>query len=131
MEIVKPLESFPASTAIDADIRRQLERGKSVHPWDVQETLEELHRRKYFPKASKKEDDRSIERWPQVLRAVIEGGAELALSSFGAVLFYLQRSLIDFEVLSSKYSVVAECEDSSVCRSMLLTICNVFAQWGR
>jgi hypothetical protein len=31
---------------------------------------------------------------PDVLRACIEGGASLALSSFGASLFYLQRSLI-------------------------------------
>ena len=127
MEIIQPLECFPKSTAIDANIRRQLERGKNVHPWNVQETLEEIHRRKYFPRASKQKDDRSIDRWPQVLQAVVEGGAELALSSFGAVLYYLQRNLIDFEILSSKFSF-------RLCRQggfLVLTI-NILdvLQWG-
>ena len=94
-------ETFPKSTAIDATIRQKMERSTSrVHPWDVDETLQELHRRQYYPRASKKQNDTSITRWPHVLRAVVEGGANLALSSFGAVLFYLQRNLIDQELLS-------------------------------
>lgn len=35
-----------------------------------------------------------------MLRAAVEGKADLALSSFGAVLFYLQRNLISEEILS-------------------------------
>jgi DNA mismatch repair protein MSH6 len=42
----------------------------------------------------------NVKRWPNVLRAAVEGKAELALSSLGAVLFYLQRNLIDSELLS-------------------------------
>lgn len=72
-----------------------------VHPWDVQETLQELHGRKYYPRASKLQAEKfSVERWPKVLRAAVEGKAELALSSFGAALFYLQRNLISEEILS-------------------------------
>lgn len=71
-----------------------------MHPWDVQETLTELHRRKYFPRASKQNEEQSVARWPKVLKAVVEGNADLALASFGAVLFYLQRHLIDAELLS-------------------------------
>lgn len=102
METVLQEESFPKSTAISLDVRRQLERPTSkVHPWDVSETLAELHRRRYYPQASKKDDGSvSVGRWPKVLRAAVEGGAELALSSLGAALFYLQRNLIDGEILS-------------------------------
>lgn len=101
-----PTESFPKSTAIDAKVRHQLERGTAgkssrVQPWDVEETLNEIHRRKYYPRASKQDADRfSVKRWPKVLRAAVDGKAELALSSFGAALFYLQRNLIDAELLS-------------------------------
>lgn len=75
-----------------------------MHPWDVTETLYELHRRGYFPRASKLQpesgDEINVKRWPKVLRAAVEGNADLALSSFGAALFYLQRNLIDAELLS-------------------------------
>jgi DNA mismatch repair protein MSH6 len=104
LETIQPSESFPQSTAIDPYIRKQLARAETVHPWDVAETLTELHRRQYFPRASKllykTEDLRSVNRWPKVLRAAVEGKADLALSSFGAALFYLQRNLIDAELLS-------------------------------
>jgi hypothetical protein len=71
-----------------------------VHPWDVPETLQEVHRRKYYPRASKLQSDTfSVSRWPQVLRAAVDGKADLALSSFGAALFCLQRNLIDAELL--------------------------------
>lgn len=108
VEIIQPIESFPKSTAIDVNIRQQMDRGSAngrintVHPWDVEETIAELHRRKYYPAASKHRnaDPFSISRWPSVLRAAVEGRAELALSSLGATLYYLQRNLIDAEILS-------------------------------
>jgi len=98
------------SFAVDDNIRKQLERGTNgrsnkdpsqVHPWNVEETLEELHRRNYYPRASKHQADKqSVTRWPDVLRAAVEGNASLALSSFGAALYYLQRNLISDELLS-------------------------------
>lgn len=72
-----------------------------IKPWDVDETLDELHRKAYFPRASRQnEGNKSTTRWPKVLHAVVEGGAGLAVSSFGAVVFHLQRNLIDQEILS-------------------------------
>ena len=103
IEVVRSVESFPRSTALDQEIRKQLERSGNVQPWHVEQALEEVHRRGYFPKASKQQESRSINRWPNVLKVAVEGNAELALSSFGAALFYLQRSLIDAEILSSKF----------------------------
>ena len=101
MEQIKENEIFPKSTAVDPTIRKKLERGTSVHPWDPEETVSEMHRRSYFPRASKKvSDGNSHLRWPPVLKACIDGGAMLALSSLGAALFYLQRSLIDEEILT-------------------------------
>lgn len=101
MDIIQQTETFPKSTAIDVTVRRKMERKRStVKPWDVKETLKELHRRSYFPRASRQQGSDSIGRWPKVLKAVIEGQAELAMASFGAVLFYLQRNLIDHEILS-------------------------------
>jgi len=103
IERVNDTEMFPKSTAVDPAIRKQMERRSShVKPWDVDETLQELHRRGYYPRSSRKADSSGdkISRWPEVLRACVNGGATLALSSFGAVLFYLQRSLIDGEILS-------------------------------
>jgi DNA mismatch repair protein MSH6 len=94
--------SFPKSTALNPDIRRKLERQTTyINPWDVQETLDEVHRKAYFPRASRKDtESKNITRWPKILQAVIEGEADLALSSFGAVLYHLQRNLIDREILS-------------------------------
>jgi len=102
VEVIRSEESFPKSTAIDPAVRRQLERpSNAVHPWDVTETLHEIHRRRYYPQASKKQDNAlSVSRWPAILRAAVEGEAQLAISSFGAALFYLQRNLIDRELLS-------------------------------
>ena len=102
VEIIRTTENAPRSTALDPKIRQQLERSqKRASPWDTEETLDELHCKQYYPKASKKDpNDRSVSRWPPVLKAVVEGGANLALSSFGAVLYYLQRNLIDAELLS-------------------------------
>lgn len=102
VEEIQMDETFPQSTAVDATIRRKLHRNNGrVKPWDAEETLNELHKRGYFPKGSKKQQDSaSVSRWPSVLRSVVEGNAELALSSFGAALFYLQRSLIDAEILT-------------------------------
>ena len=107
VEKVNSIETFPKSTAVDASVRSKMERPKTeVQPWDNEETLQELHRRGYFPRASRKKTDvdsnprNGISRWPDILRACIEGGAELAISSLGAALFYLQRNLIDQEILS-------------------------------
>ena len=73
-----------------------------IHPWDVKETLDELHCWGYYPQSSrmKKGGDSLVSRWPKVLPAVVEGEADLALSIFGAALFYLQRNLIDKEILT-------------------------------
>jgi DNA mismatch repair protein MSH6 len=94
--------SFPKSSALKPDTCRKMERKSTyVKPWDTEETLDELHRRAYFPRASRQESgSKSTSRWPKVLNAVVEGKANLALSSFGAVLFHLQRNLIDQEILS-------------------------------
>lgn len=104
VETIRTEECFPKSTALDKNVRDQLQRGErsgKVHPWEVEETLKELHRSKYYPRASRQQEDQSsVSRWPQVLRAAVEGKAELALSSFGAALFYLQRNLIAGEILS-------------------------------
>lgn len=98
-EVVRTEESFPKSTALEAKHRQQLQRPSPiVHPWKVEETLEELHRRSYYPRASK--TAQSVERWPSILRALVEGQAHLALASFGASLYFLQRHLIDHEILS-------------------------------
>jgi DNA mismatch repair protein MSH6 len=101
LERIQATESFPKSTAVDMDVRRKIERkSPTVHPWDVKETLEEVHRRGYYPRASRQQQDTfSTSRWPKVLHAAVEGNADLALSSFGAVLFYLQRNLIDQDIL--------------------------------
>jgi DNA mismatch repair protein MSH6 len=101
VEKINVLENFPNSTAVDLDIRKTLQRRTAaVKPWDVDETIAELHRRGYYPRGSRKENIATTSRWPSVLRAAVEGRANLAVSSFGAALFYLQRSLIDEEILS-------------------------------
>lgn len=100
LEVVQEKENYPRSTALNPEHRRQLERSSTVRPWNVEETLAELHRRQYYPKASKKDTSKSTSRWPLVLQALVEGEARLCLASFGAALFYLQRHLIDQEILS-------------------------------
>eukprot|EP00586_Coscinodiscus_wailesii_P008924 CAMPEP_0172523302 /NCGR_PEP_ID=MMETSP1066-20121228/293589_1 /TAXON_ID=671091 /ORGANISM="Coscinodiscus wailesii, Strain CCMP2513" /LENGTH=1339 /DNA_ID=CAMNT_0013306373 /DNA_START=56 /DNA_END=4076 /DNA_ORIENTATION=- len=98
LETVSNVERYPPSTAVDPSVRKILERPSPVHPWDSEETVSELHRCAYFPKSGK--TTKGIKRWPEVLRACIDGGANLAMSAFGAGLFYLQRSLIANEILS-------------------------------
>lgn len=101
VETINSAEAYPKSTALDPNHRRELQRKTShVNPWDVQETMDELHRRGYYPKGSRMAENASTSRWPKVLQAVVEGQADLCLSSFGAALFYLQRNLIDREILS-------------------------------
>ncbi|KAL7558432.1 hypothetical protein ACA910_015774 [Epithemia clementina (nom. ined.)] len=103
MEVIQEKESFPKSTALDSRIRQALTRPSPVQPWNVHETLQELDRRQkyYFVPGKGKEDTIN---WPTVLsRAVHKPEANgLALSSFGAALFYLQRNLIDAEILSMR-----------------------------
>lgn len=100
IECIHPKERFPKSTAVDDHVRRMLDRSNAdIKPWDVNEALGELHRRGYYPRSSRNAGVASnvtegISRWPEILRCCIEGGANLALSSFGAALFYLQRSLV-------------------------------------
>jgi DNA mismatch repair protein MSH6 len=103
--MVNCIESFPSCMALDADVRAKMQRTSKLKPWDKDETLKELHRRAYFPRSSRKNQadgssDAGISRWPDVLKVCVEGGADLAISSLGAALFYLQRSLIDEEILS-------------------------------
>jgi len=108
VEHVSTFETFPKSTAIDPEVRRKMERPKTnIQPWDVKETVAELHRKAYFPRSSRKNinindssSDAGTKRWPEVLKACISGRADLAISAFGAIVFYLQRSLIDEEILS-------------------------------
>lgn len=109
VEMVNTTETLPASTAVDEEVRRKMQRPNlnNVKPWDVKETIAELHRKQYYPRSSRKNEfqdgsniDSGIGRWPEVLRACIKGGAELALSAFGGSLFYLQRNLIDDDILS-------------------------------
>lgn len=84
-----------------------------IHPWDANEAVKELHRRAYYPRSSRKNDPSKagvgdgIGRWPEVLRACIQGKAMLALSSFGAALYYLQRSLVGkFEFVDSNLNEI-------------------------
>jgi DNA mismatch repair protein MSH6 len=108
VELIGNTLTFPKSTAIQSEIRAKIDRPSTqIKPWDVQETLTELHRKLYFPRSSRKTispgdiaQGDGISRWPKTLQACIMGGANLALSSLGAALFYLQRSLIDEEILS-------------------------------
>ena len=106
---VNQKETLPKSTAIDVKDRKRIERpSPSLQPWDVDETLTEIHRKGYYPRASRKDTakhDKSdpvqgTARWPEVLRACVQGGASLALSAFGGALFYLQRGLVDDEILT-------------------------------
>ena len=90
LEILHSIETVSKSTAIESDVRRQLERPTPAHPWDAQETLAEINRRGYFDKIE----------MPEILNAVVEGGATLAQSALGGALFYLQRHLIDHEVMT-------------------------------
>lgn len=104
IEPVHATERFPKSTAVNAEDRRMLDRLTSeVRPWDANEAVRELHRRGYYPRSSRgagpadaasSDVAEGISRWPEILRRCIEGGASLALSSFGAALFYLQRGLV-------------------------------------
>lgn len=100
IDCIHPVERFPKSTAVSADVRRILDRTNiDVRPWDANEAVQELHRRGYYPRSSRRNPVSSnladgISRWPEILRRCIEGGATLALSSFGAALFYLQRALV-------------------------------------
>jgi hypothetical protein len=97
---IHPIERFPKSTAVNADVRRMLDRTNvDIKPWDANEAVRELHRKGYYPRSSRNvaassDVTEGISRWPEILRRCIEGGATLALSSFGATLFYLQRSLV-------------------------------------
>jgi DNA mismatch repair protein MSH6 len=101
IEPIRLEETFPKSTALDQSVRSSLERPKNpVHPWFSLETFNEIRRREYCTQGSDQIDNFCVNPWPGVLNAYEERGATLVSSSFGAVLFYLQRNLIDRELLS-------------------------------
>ena len=107
MEVIKSNEFFPKSTALDPSIRKALQRSNPVHPWKVEETIHELRHRQhkfYFGNSSGPEENshKPFTTWPPVLRDAVQAADRNAtvLSSFGAALYYLQRNLIDAEVLS-------------------------------
>ena len=73
-----------------------------VQPWNGDDALRELHRRGYYPRSSRRSKGGDVDplageeigRWPEILKRCVEGGATLEISSFGAELFYLHRSLV-------------------------------------
>ena len=100
---IGPDDCFPVSSAVKEEDRKAMDRPrKKVHPWSVEEAMEELQRKNYYPRGSKNAStmEEKIARWPEVLKVCIEGEASLALSSFGATIFYLQSNLVDEEILS-------------------------------
>ncbi|GMH78533.1 hypothetical protein TL16_g07839 [Triparma laevis f. inornata] len=101
VETVSSSECLPKSTAVDPAIRAQLDRKDGFNPWDHSDCVSQIKRKKYFLSSSKSEEkEESIGRWPKVVKACVDGGANLALGSMGAAIFYLQRSLVDFEIIS-------------------------------
>ncbi|KAL9963214.1 hypothetical protein ACROYT_G032392 [Oculina patagonica] len=76
--------------------------------WEAGKTLKVLAEKQYFDE-NKKSTENPVKRWPDVLKKLTDGdplglmpgeGSELALSALGAVVWYLQKCLIDEEVLS-------------------------------
>lgn len=58
IERIQPTEKFPKSSALDSDARRKIERkSPTARPWDVKETLDEVHRRGYYPRASRQQHE--------------------------------------------------------------------------
>ena len=110
VEIVRDTEECPRSTAVTEANRRMIERKSPASPWEVNETVNEIARRRYFPAASKnKESSKETDdlgslatRWPPVLKACVDGSANLALSALGAGLFYLQVSLTKLAIIQSR-----------------------------
>ena len=101
IEKVNTKETLPKSTAIDASHRSSMERPGAFNPWDEATCVRDLKRKKYFPASSKDPNaEETMGRWPAVLKACIDGGANLALSALGAGVFYLQRALVDYEIMS-------------------------------
>ena len=107
IEVIKEKESFPKSTALDPRIREAMQRTSPTHPWDVNETLYELQNRrhKYYFQGNHATESSANETFPSLpplLKLLVSepqaNGS--ALSSFGASLYYLQRNLIDAEIMS-------------------------------
>jgi len=92
IEKVHITEMFPKSGALYSDARTGTE-GKSLtmQPWDPREMLDGMKHQSYFDSSH----------WPKALQAAVERNADLALSSFGAALFYLQRNMLDRAILGS------------------------------
>ena len=128
IETVSTSETLPKSTATDPEIRAQLDRSDGFNPWDHNDCVAQIKRKKvrpeasfelqllnpnsslrlaprlvpqYFLSSSKSADkEDTMGRWPKVVKACVDGGANLALGSMGAAIFYLQRSLVDYEIIS-------------------------------
>ena len=109
IEIIRDQEVFPRSTAVERQIRQKLQRSNPVQPWDVNETLEELNRMEYFRESNVVTQDEMEEsqeatnaKWPLFLKEVVnhKNDNHLVMSSFGGALFFLQRNLVDYELLS-------------------------------
>ena len=68
----------------------------------TKETIKIIHDGRYFPGGAQNDTSH----WPEILQAVLsgveDGSSDLVISSFGGALYYMRRSLIDFEILSMK-----------------------------
>jgi len=100
VEFVNSKESLPKSTAVSSQDRVSMERPGYFDPWDRNACVDEMKRKKYFPASSKIGAEETMGRWPEVLKACIQGGADLAVGALGAGVFYLQRALVDYEIMS-------------------------------
>ena len=101
VEFVNSKESLPKSTAVRKDDRAFMDRAGVFDPWSRDGCVAEMKRKSYFPRSSKEAGaEETMGRWPEVLKACIEGGADMAIGALGAGIFYLQRALVDFEIMS-------------------------------
>mmetsp|Transcript_3918 Transcript_3918/g.7901 ORF Transcript_3918/g.7901 Transcript_3918/m.7901 type:complete len:1338 (-) Transcript_3918:11-4024(-) len=104
VEFVNSKETLPSSTAIlEKDQTTMQRKGwkDGFDPWNRDDCVSEMKRKKYFPSSSKEaEAEETMARWPDVLKACVDGGADLAVGALGAGIFYLQRALVDYEIMS-------------------------------
>jgi DNA mismatch repair protein MSH6 len=101
VEFVNSKESLPKSTAVSKQDRAPMERPGVFDPWCRDACVSEMKRKSYFPRSSKEAGaEETMGRWPEVLKACVEGGADLAIGALGAGIFYLQRALVDYEIMS-------------------------------
>lgn len=81
--------------------------------WDAPRTFQELKDRRYFQAAGSDGQERKsadgatskgIADWPPILRAVVDGGKDgaMSLSALGGAIWHTRRALIDHDLLSMK-----------------------------